>query len=170
MLRIANSLKELDFAKLMAVYEESNRENGRDNYPEEPEERQLFLQEENFYQYLRQVFFVTPGAVCAVWEEDGQYRAALRLEPYKDGLLLEALETTPAYRRKGYARQMIKAVQAHFADKRIYSHVHKKNLPSLAIHEACGFQRVSEQAAYIDGSVNSRCCTLCWEVESLRFS
>lgn len=161
MLRIAHSCKELDFARLMAVYEESNRENGQENYPEESEYRQLFLQEENFYQYLHQVFFVTPGAVCAVWETEGEYRAALRLEPYKDGLLLEALETVPTYRRQGYGRQLMEAVLTHFSDMRIYSHVHKKNLPSLAIHEICGFQRISEQAAYIDGSVNSRCCTLC---------
>ena len=163
MLQIAKSFRELDFGKLMAVYEEGNRENGLENYPDEPQARQMFLQEENFYQYLREVFFVTPGAVYALWESDGQYQAALRLEPYKDGLLLEALETAPAYRRQGYGRLLIQAVQAQFADKRIYSHVHKKNLPSLAIHEACGFQRISEQATYIDGSVNSRCCTLCYE-------
>ena len=163
MLQVISGFKELDFTKLMAVYEQSNRENGRDNYPDESEYRQLFLQEENFYQYLREIFFVTPGAVCAVWDEDGKYCAALRLEPYKDGLLLEALETAPAFRRKGYGKRLIQAVQAQFSEKKIYSHVHKKNIPSLAIHEACGFQRISEQAAYIDGSVNSRCCTLCYE-------
>ena len=162
MLKVATSLKELDFAKLMAIYEESNRENGRDNYPEESESRQLFLQEENFYQYLREVFFATPGAVYAVWEEAGEYRAALRLEPYKEGLLLAALETAPAFRRKGYGRLLIGAVLQRFSEAKIYSHVHKKNRPSLAIHEACGFKRISEQAAYLDGSVNSRCCTLCY--------
>lgn len=160
MLQIVSGLKELDFAGLMAVYEESNRDNGKDNYPDEPEFRQLFLAEENFYQYLREVFFATPGAVCAMWEEQGQYRSALRLEPYKDGLLLEALETAPAHRRKGYGRRLIRAVQQQFPGWKIYAHVHKRNTASLAIHENCGFQRISEQAAYIDGSVNARCCTL----------
>jgi len=163
MLHIIETMKELNFTKLMAVYEESNRENGAENYPEETEFRQIFLQEENFYQYLQEIFFKTSGAVCAVWEEAGEYRAALRLEPYKDGLLLEALETTPDFRRKGYGRQLIQAVQERFSEVKIYSHVHKKNLPSLAIHEACGFQRISEQATYIDGSVNARCCTLCYK-------
>ena len=162
MLRIASRMKELDFGKLMAVYEEGNRENGGENYPEEPEQRQLFLAEENFYQYLHQVLFQTPGAYCAVWEEVGEYRSALRLEPYKDGLLIEAVETMPEYRRKGYARKLLRAVQGRFRGKRLYSHVHKKNTPSLALHAACGFTRISEQAAYIDGSVNSRCCTLCF--------
>lgn len=163
MLKIARSLRELNFSQLMAVYEEGNRENGRENYPQESPHRQLFLQEEGFYQYLREVFFPTPGAVCAIWEEAQQYRAALRLEPYRDGLLLEALETAPYCRRQGYGRELIRAVQTCFPGQKIYSHVHKKNRPSLAIHEACGFRRISEQAAYIDGSVNSRCCTFCYE-------
>ena len=161
MLRIAKSFRELDFGKLMAVYEESNRESGGENFPDEPQARQLFLQEESFYQYLRQVFFATPGAVYALWETDGEYRAALRLEPYKDGLLLAALETPPAHRRKGYAKALIRAVLAHFPEKTVYSHVHKKNLPSLSVHELCGFRRISELSAYLDGSVNARCCTLC---------
>ena len=161
MLQVVTHFKKLDFAKLMAVYEESNRENGQENYPLESEWRQLFLQEESFYQYLREVFFTTPGALYGLWEEDGEYRTALRLEPYKDGLLLEALETAPNCRRQGYGRKLMEAVLAQFPEQRIYSHVHKKNLPSLAIHEICGFRRISEQAAYIDGSVNSRCCTLC---------
>ena len=161
MLRLAYRFKELDFGKLMAVYEESNRENGGENYPQEPEGRQLFLQEEKFYQYLREVFFATPGAIYALWEDEGHYRAALRLEPYKDGLLLAALETAPDHRRKGYAKALIRAVLARFPEETIYSHVHKKNLPSLSVHELCGFRRISELSVYLDGSVNARCCTLC---------
>ena len=163
MLYMIHTMKELDFGKLMAVYEEGNRENGGENYPDEPESRQLMLAEQDFHQYLREVFFRTPGAVYAVWTEAGEYRAALRLEPYRDGLLLAALETAPRHRRKGYARDLILAVQENFRGRRLYSHVHKKNVPSLAVHKICGFQRISEQAAYLDGSVNARCCTLCYQ-------
>ena len=91
MLYLARSLSRLHFSSLMAVYAESNRENGREFWPEEPEMRQIQLAEEDFYRYLSQVFFRSPGAVYAVWEENGRYVSALRLEPYRDGLLLEAL-------------------------------------------------------------------------------
>ena len=37
MLYIARSLKELDFARLMEVYEEGNLENGEELWPELPE-------------------------------------------------------------------------------------------------------------------------------------
>ena len=37
MLYLARSLSRLHFSSLMAVYAESNRENGREFWPEEPE-------------------------------------------------------------------------------------------------------------------------------------
>ncbi len=159
-------LRELSVASLMEVYEEGNRENGAEQYPEESEARQLMLAEQDFYQYLREVFFQTPGAVYAIWEEAGRYASALRLEPYRDGLLLAALETRPDSRRRGYGTLLIQAVlAAQEPGQRVYSHVHKRNLPSLGLHEKCGFQRIAEYAAYLDGSVNNRCCTFLWKNE-----
>ena len=75
--------------------------------------RQIQLAEEEFYRYLSQVFFKTPGAICAVWEESGRYVSALRLEPYRDGLLLEALDSQTKLRRRGYAGGLIEAVQTY---------------------------------------------------------
>ena len=71
MLYLARSLSQLHFGSLMAVYSDANRENGRGSWPEEPEMRQIQLAEADFYRYLSQVFFKTPGAVYAVWEENG---------------------------------------------------------------------------------------------------
>ena len=164
MLYLAHSLSQLHFGSLMAVYGESNRENGREFWPEEPEMRQIQLAEEDFYRYLEQVFFQTPGAVYALWEEDGRYISALRLEPYRDGLLLEALETAPEQRRKGYAAALIQTVQTFLGEgAKLYSHVDKRNLPSLKVHETCGFRRIADYAVYVDGSVNQKMYTLCWD-------
>ena len=93
MLLIAKSLRGLSFPKLMEVYVEGNRENGADRYPGETPDRQLALAEEDFREYLSQVFFAAEGAAYFILEEAGRYVSALRLEPYEDGLLLEALET-----------------------------------------------------------------------------
>lgn len=163
MLKVANALHELSFSGLMEVYAEGNRENGLEMYPDEPEARQLQLAEEGFYQYLHDTFFPVRGARYAVWVEQGRYVSALRLEPYRDGLLLEALETLPDRRRQGYAAMLIQAVQALPGMGKIYSHVSKRNLPSQAVHKKCGFRVVADQAVYIDGSVNSRAVTFCWE-------
>jgi RimJ/RimL family protein N-acetyltransferase len=163
MLKIAKKLDQLSFRQLMDVYEESNRQNGWERYGRLPESHQIIEAEQDFYQYLNKVFFRTSDAVYAIWEEQGTYVSALRLEPYRDGHLLEALETAPPSRRQGYAEKLIRAVQDQFPNQRIYSHVGKKNVPSLRVHEKCGFRRISEYAAYIDGSVNQRACTLCWE-------
>lgn len=163
MLAVVRSLGQLDFSQLMAVYEEGNLENAQERYPNLPRGQAMLQAEQDFYQYLREIFFVTKGAYYALWLENRRYVSALRIEPYKDGVLLEALETHPQYRRHGFAEALIRAVLP--LEKKIYSHVGKNNRASLAIHKKCGFLRVSEQAVYIDGSVNKKCCTLCFENE-----
>lgn len=167
MLIIAKSLKELHFGSLMNIYTETNLKNGARGWPDEPEPRQIMLAEQDFYRYLLECFFETAGAVYAIWMEDGKYVSALRLEPNRDGLLLEALETVPEERGKGYASALIRAVQAWLREQgsvKLYSHVSKRNVASLKTHESCGFHRIREYAVYIDGSVSQEACTLCYEV------
>ncbi len=159
MLVLAKKLHQLNFRQLMEVYAEGNEENGEDMWPELNREQRLLRAEQAFYQYLAEGFFPVPSAVYAIWEENGKYVSALRLEPYEDGLLLEALETAPQCRRRGYGEKLIRAVQDAFPQK-IYSHVSKKNAPSLAIHKKCGFRQVLDYAKYIDGSVARNAVTL----------
>lgn len=161
MLIVARKLHELSFGKLMDVYTEGNQESGLMHWPEESEGRRLALAEQEFYQYLHQVFFRTPRSCYLIWEERGSYVSALRLEPYQDGLLVEALETAPVHRRKGYAAQLVTAALEMAGDTRIYAHVDKKNIASLRTHEKCGFHRILDHAIYADGSVDAVCCTLC---------
>ncbi len=162
-LRLSYKLSELSFGKLMEVYAESNLENGQEFWPEESQPRQIAMSEQNFYNYLQQVFFRTSGAFYAVLEQKGQYVSALRMEPYRDGLLLEALETAPEQRCRGYAKVLIQNVLKHTGNTKIYSHVGKRNRASLRTHESCGFRIVSDGAVYADGSVNRRSYTLCYE-------
>ena len=161
MLVIAKSFRDLRFSELMQVYEQSNLEAAEER-KNLPPMFALQLAEQDFRQYLQEVFFRTPGAICCIWEEKGRYISALRLEPYRDGLLLAALETAPAFRKRGYASALIQAVQQHLAacgNVKIYSHVNKQNIASVCTHEKCGFRVISDRAVYLNGSVDSRCST-----------
>ena len=160
MLYLAENLNRLSFSKLMAVYVEGNQENGQDLWPQFSDNEQLLRAEQAFYQYLNEDFFKTTGAVYAIWLENDTYVSALRLEPYQDGLLLEALETAPEFRKMGYAVRLIEAVKREFPGK-IYSHVGKRNVASLKTHEKCGFQRILDYAVYVDGTVARNAYTLC---------
>lgn len=165
MLIIAKSLGELSFGSLMEIYEEGNRENGSELYPQEPELRQIALAEQDFYDFLRNDFFSREGSRYFVLTEQGKYVSALRLEAYRDGLLLEALETAPWARRRGFATALICQVQELLREEYrgpVYSHVSNHNAASLAVHYRCGFQKISDCAVYLDGSVNRRSQTLCW--------
>lgn len=163
MLRIFEKLQELDFGKLMAIYGESNAENAEEFYPDDPQNLAIMKVEQDFYRYLKEDFFRHEGVFYAVWEAGGEYVSALRMEPYKDGLLLEALETDPSCRKHGYAKQLIWAVSQFLAGRgavKVYSHVSKKNVASLQTHLSCGFERIEEHAVYVDGSVTQRACTM----------
>lgn len=164
MLLIAKSRKELDFRQLMDVYEEGNRENACEQYPHLPLEQGIAEAEQDFYAFLKEGFYMNPDAFYGVWVVDGCYVSALRVEPYRDGWLMEAVETKPACRRKGYAKLLMKAVLNQMPGGKMYSHIHKKNLPSQKLHEGLDFRRCSEWAVYIDGSVNDRCATYLLEL------
>ena len=167
MLTIATTLRQIDFAQLMAVYEESNRENGVEFYSQLPEGQQLLEAEQDFYNYLRTGFFTSQGDRYCIWEENGTYRSALRLQRYQDGLLLEALETHPGYRGRGYAKQLILTVLETVECDRVYVHISRRNAPSIAVHTACGFRKILNHSTYADGSVNSHCATYLYEKPTL---
>lgn len=162
MLIIAKKLRELSFGQLMEVYMEGNLENGQELWPDESENQQIALAEQDFYNYLDQVFFRTPNAFYAVWQKAGKYVSALRLEPFRDGMLLEALETRPDSRRRGYAKALITGVLEKLPDVKVYSHVSKRNFASLKTHESCGFEKKLDYAVCADGSVKQHMVTMCF--------
>ena len=163
MVMYARSLHQLRFSELMQVYADSVADAASER-PDLPHGFAMELAEQDIRQYLKDVFFKTPGAVCAIWESDGRYASALRLEPYRDGLLLAALETHPQFRRQGFARKLICSVQESLPQgTKLYSHVNKGNQPSMKTHEGCGFRAVSDHAVYLNGSVDYRCSTLLYE-------
>ena len=161
-LRWVTTMGELSFPELMKVYAETNGKTAREEWPDLPEGFALEKAEREFYDYLRQVFFRTPGTAYALWEVNGNYVSALRLEPFQDGMLLEALETRPDCRGKGYATMLMMAVLT-METRKIYSHVSRNNIPSLRTHEKCGFRKILDHAVYIDGSVSANAVTLCKE-------
>lgn len=163
MLIFADNLRAINFSMLMDVYAEGNMENGAARYPHASQQQQLMYAEQDFYQYLNEVFFRNHDAVYAIWADHCRYTAALRLEPYRDGLILCALETRPDAREQGFASALIRATVerlSQYSSGTIYSHVSKSNLPSLAVHRNCGFTVCMEHAVYLDGSVNQNCYTM----------
>ena len=143
MLKTVKSMQELDFAKLADVYADQIKQ---------PSEQ------EDFYLYLVD-FFNDPNMVYHIWEDGGEYLCALRTEPYKDGLLVAGLHTKCRYRNKGYAKLLLSEVY-EFYGVSMYSHVEKRNIPSVRAPLACGFEKILDHAVFIDGSVSWNSFTL----------
>ena len=90
-----------------------------------------------------------------VWEVDGEWVSALRLTKLEGFYFLEALETAPKHRKRGYAAQLIQAVIDMLkTDGQVVlrSNVRKTNVASLATHKKCGFVIEEENGInYISG-------------------
>ena len=98
MLKICKKFSELDFDRLLKVYD-------LDTY----EQNSLAIE---LYDYLHQVFFRDKDAFYALWEIESNYVSALRMEPYQDGYLITAVQTRKSERRKGYAECLLRAVMS----------------------------------------------------------
>ena len=156
MLRVITKMGQLPFGALKRIYLHSNTQAANADYPNRPDG--LLQAEMDFYDYLRNDFFRVEGAYYCLWEIDGKPVSALRLEPYRDGLLLTGLETDPEQRGKGYAGALMAAALER-VDKPVYSHIERNNLASVRAHEKCGFEKVTNFAVLLDGSVSQKADT-----------
>lgn len=149
LLRITN-YADLDTRKLMDVYSESNMENTDYFYPGETDKQAAVAKvEAGFLQFLETEFFKLPKATCWIWEENGEWLSAARTCEIHDRLYyLEALETCPNCRKKGFGSRLLsvilEALKAEGAF-RLCDCVSKNNTASLKTHEKCGFRIVSEE-------------------------
>lgn len=155
MLTIIRSTDPVPYSAIMEIYEESITRDGRLRYARYSVERQKMEAEQELYQYLKEVFFRQPEAFLALWTVDGKAVSALRMEPYQDGFLLNALETAPAHRKKGYATSLVKETLMYFrghSNLPVYSHIEQKNLASINVHQNAGFGFLKTGAFHLDGS------------------
>jgi len=162
MLLILKSIGKTDITQLYRVYEQTLSSLNKRTHC--LGDRQLFSQME-FYEGL-QCFYAQKDSFCAIWAPDGRYEAALRIEPYRDGFLISWLETAMEARRKGYATMLLSHTISYLNTlyaSPVYSHVEKTNIPSLKVHLNNGFNRVSESAVFLDGSVFNTHCTLVYD-------
>lgn len=161
MLILIKDMKQLKFSALMDIYMESNYRKAAAEHPDLSVNEALFLIENDFYHYLKYVFFPASEAYYAIWEEQGQWVSALRMEPYTDGMLLTGLETHPDHRTKGFAGMLIQHTLEQLPPgTKVYSHIDKANLASLKTHSRFGFVKLLTFAAYIDGRVDDRSVTM----------
>ena len=165
MLQIVEALSDICYSQIMKVYAQSNLRYGNATYPRLSQSLRELSAEQDFYAYLRD-FFRTSRAMYALWVVEGEYKSALRLEPYEDGFLLAGLETAPDARNKGFAKALVRgtldAVWKRYSQP-VYSHIEKTNLPSLAVHRSCGFSCIREDADYIDGTHRTDAGTWIWK-------
>jgi len=150
MLLQISEYSKIDQRKLMDVYSESNFENTDYFYPDEMnKEVAVSKVESRFLHFLKEDFYRHAKAAYWVFEEDGIWISALRTCEIQPGLYyLEALETRPDRRQKGYGSFLLSGVLEEMKGDgpfRLCDCVGKKNTASLKTHKKCGFRIVSDK-------------------------
>lgn len=161
MLLILRQLSPADGRKMMDIYQESNEENIDCFYPGATDRSQALAKvEADFLRFIGQ-FLSEEKNTYYVWEENGEWVSALRLTRFQGFCYLEALETRPDCRRKDCGEALLRAVLDHLKQLgpvEVRDCVSKKNLPSLTVHQKCGFAIESQAGVdYLDGSADNRC-------------
>lgn len=151
MLLCFQSMTDEDHTRLMGIYRESNLGNIPYFFPDcENTAEGLRKVEERFIRFLYADFWGKPENTYYVWEEDGMWTSALRLTKLPEFYWVEALETAPGARRKGYAAGLYRAIfdrlKALEGSVHIRCAVGYRNEASLKAHERAGFQIKSRYA------------------------
>lgn len=142
--------------RLFLVYEEDIHKHGIENYSWMDGNLRILEAEQDTYSYYKD-FLSQVGTLCCIWNLDGEYVSALRIEPYRDGALISGLATCPKYRKRGYAYHLVESTVDYLREcgiKRLYSHIRNDNIPSIKVHEKCGFVKIKDTASFIDSSAD----------------
>ena len=145
-----NTFGQIDGRKLMDIYRESNVENTDYFYPDTSNKVEALRKVEcDYLDYIRKDFLANEKNRYMILENNGNWVCALRLYCIDTGLYyIEALETHPEYRRKGYAAWLLTDVIDLLKKRGAYmirDCVDKKNIASLLTHQKVGFVIYSDE-------------------------
>ncbi len=153
---------EKTIAALLCVYAQSTGEiykkqyEGR--YDSDEYARAALLQD---YSDFIEEFITQDDRYIFAVKEHGEYIAALRIiQMSESGWYIEALETSPEYRRMGFARYLLKQTlrcMRTLGAKTIISVIGNDNLASHGLHTACGFENTGKIPRDIEGIPVGNC-------------
>lgn len=150
MLIEVKKLSDKDALLLMAVYKESNKKKIAFLFPEiQSEEDGLRMVEDEYSKWLRDDFLKGKNTFCYVWEENNIWVSSLRFHYVENKVyFIEALETHPEHRRKGYAEKLINSIIDKLkedGDFEIRSYTSITNEASRKTHSRCGFLTLEDK-------------------------
>lgn len=146
-----NKIEEIDLDKLMDIYEESNWENlfMEQGFLENKkyDKNYLYQQVRKAYKdYIKEDFLENEKNRLAILKDRDTYLSALRVYDKGDFYLIEALETNPKFRRRGYAERLVREViNLLEKDSEIRSEVGISNKKSLGLQKKLGFKIIEKR-------------------------
>jgi|GEM_PF-5410631 Sortase and related acyltransferases len=155
-----SDIKTID--ELLHVYTQSNEDIFRKDYAGQygSEEASRAALAQDYADFIAEFIAQDDRYIFAV-RDSGIYVAALRIiRMSPGGWYIEALETSPEHRRKGFARclltQTLRCMRALSA-RSVVSVIGRDNIASQALHVSCGFTQTGKAAKDIEGAPVDHC-------------
>ncbi len=146
--KLLYSMDEVNINEFLEIFKESSKENALEWYPESTAEEALEKYENGFLEYMRDTFWKEKGALALLsWK--GRYVSSLRLYTKDENtFLMEALETKPDCRKKGFASEIIRRTISCLEEKydriELISYTGKHNIASQHTHAAAGMKNIRD--------------------------
>ena len=151
MINCIRSADDLNFSSLCIIYEADIELDRRKYYGHLDVAEGRFAAENDMYTYMHESFF-NNGGLIYTFSQGNQYACIARIEPYRDGMLLNSVVTADQFRKMGYASALVDVVLKN-SGRPIYSHIYRNNKASIKLHDKFGFKKLLNYAILLDGTV-----------------
>ena len=153
MLVVVESIDDNVTSRLFEVYAESMADLSS-SFPDEREMRAS-------YREFLEGFISQPGQLVLVEEDAGTWKSGLRMVSCCGGCwFVEAVETDPGARRKGYGRLLLLHAADHLRTlgaREVTCCISESNAASRRLHESCGFVATGEDPINPWGELEEGC-------------
>ncbi|MGN1347860.1 MAG: GNAT family N-acetyltransferase [Acutalibacteraceae bacterium] len=153
MLNIVTQIDENTISRLMSVYSESMNDM-RINFADDDEMCAAYAS------FLRE-FVKNPKQLIIAEASDDEWVSALRaIETIKGHWFLEAVETKPEERKKGFGKDLLRHTIDYLKSigmTELTCTISKNNFKSQALHEKCGFIPTNELPLNCWGELEEGC-------------
>lgn len=145
--------------EFLAVYKESAKINAPKWYPSLPFEAAVEKYESGYWDFMQDSFWDEKGILLVVSSGSHYMSAVVAYQKANNSFLIEALETAPNERGKGYGKnalkEMLKFLVSSYPDATVYSFTGKQNIPSQRTHESVGMTRIHDYWQDSSGAIDN---------------
>lgn len=149
----------LNKEEFLAVYKGSAEINAPQWYPDLPFEAAVQKYESGYWDFMQRSFWEEKGVLLVAHSDSHYVSAVVAYQKENHSFLIEALETAPNERGKGYGKIVLKEMLDFLvhsdSNATVYSFTGKKNIASQRTHASLGMEKLHDYWQDESGTIDN---------------